>query len=245
MKPMRPGGSGARSARPASQLHETVVASPGRVRALIWIGFPLVGVGVGWLLLSVAGWVSSLPWAPWQGPFELVASVADHPLATVGALVVGGVAGLVLAFLAWQDDLAVTVSRGGVVLKRGGSSSRVDRDAAEAVFMDGNHLVLLGGSAEELAREKTDLSGDRLRAAFEAHGFPWRPGGDPYIDDFRRWVEGMPGLPAGADALLKARERALSKGDGRDVTELRTELAKLGVVVREEGKRQYWRRTRG
>ena len=50
-------------------------------------------------------------------------------------------------------------------------------------------------------------------------------------------------MPSGADALLVARQRVLEKGDRRDVAELRVELARLGVAVRDEGRRQYWRRT--
>jgi hypothetical protein len=37
----------------------------------------------------------------------------------------------------------------------------------------------------------------------------------------------------------------LVKGHDEDIAELRTELAKLGIVVRDEKKRQYWRRIRG
>jgi hypothetical protein len=98
---------------------------------------------------------------------------------------------------------------------------------------------------EELARKATDLDADRLQAAFVIHGFPWLAGGDPHKDEFRLWAEDMPDLPAGANALLKARARALGKGgDGKeDAAELRAELARLGIVVRDEKKRQYWRRT--
>ncbi|MFC0098495.1 hypothetical protein ACFFKH_13285 [Micromonospora marina] len=54
-------------------------------------------------------------------------------------------------------------------------------------------------------------------------------------------MEGLPGLPPGADALLRARQRALDGGHDAETRELHGELARLGVVVRDEGKRQYWR----
>ena len=60
---------------------ETAVAEPAWVRALVWIGFPLLGAGTGWLLKAVAGWVVSLPWAPLQGPFTL-ANQLSHPSAS-------------------------------------------------------------------------------------------------------------------------------------------------------------------
>jgi hypothetical protein len=222
---------------------QTVVAEPGWWRVLVWIGFPLLGLLAGWLLRSVAGWVASLPWVPFQGPFKLVASVPE-PHASVGALVVGGLAGLVLATLAALDRLTVTVADDQVTFTRGGVTRAVKRPLVGAVFLDERRLVLLGRATEELAREASDLDADRLRDAFVVHGFPWRAGGDPYGDEYQRWVDDLPGLPASANALLKARARALDKGDGDEVAQLRADLARLGVVVRDENKRQYWRPSR-
>ncbi len=229
---------------------ETVVSERLWARVMMWIGFPLLGAGAGWLLKSVAGWVVSLPWAPLQGPFELadqlIASFGE-PRATVGALAVGAVAGLVLAFIAEQESLTVALSHDRVSTKRGESARSIERASVNAVFLDKKQLVLLGRSGEELAREASDLDADRLREAFVAHGYPWLAGGDPYEDEYRLWVEDTPDLPAGADALLKARGRALGRGDeGKDdAAALRAELARLGIVVREEKKRQYWRRSTG
>ncbi|MGH3490867.1 MAG: CysS/YqeB C-terminal domain-containing protein [Actinopolymorphaceae bacterium] len=42
---------------------------------------------------------------------------------------------------------------------------------------------------------------------------------------------------------MKARARALDRKDAGDATQLRDELAKLGVVVRDEEKRQFLRTT--
>ncbi|MEU8916541.1 CysS/YqeB C-terminal domain-containing protein [Streptomyces nigrescens] len=52
----------------------------------------------------------------------------------------------------------------------------------------------------------------------------------------------MPGLPQGANALLKARAQLLDKKSStEDLRELREELARVGVVVRDEKRQQYWR----
>lgn len=157
----------------------TVVAPAPVERALVWVGFPLIGAGAGWLLKALAGWATSLPWVPFQGPLELVASIPD-PSATIGSLALGIVAGLVVAVLAERDYVRVT----------------------------------------------------------------WVPGGDPHKDEYRRWVEDLPELPTGANAILRARAPALERGDTEDAAQLRRELGKLGIVVREEAKRQSWRRTR-
>lgn len=218
---------------------ETVVADPKWVSPTMWVGFPLAGAGVGVLLKAIAGWVASLEWAPLQGPFRLLASIAE-PQATIGSLAVGALLGLILAVIAASESVAVTVADDRVTIRRGSDERRFDREPVRAVFVDGKHLVLLGPATEELLREKTDQPPGRIRDAFVAHGYPWHED-DPHGDEFRRWVDGTPGLPPGADALLKARAKALSDGDKNDAAQLRTELARLGLVVRDENKRQFWR----
>jgi hypothetical protein len=163
----------------------TVVAEPRWQRLAVWIGFPLLGIPAGWLFGSVAGWVASLPWAPFQGLFKLVASVPE-PHASVGALAVGGLAGLALAVLAALERLTVTVADDQVAFTRGGVTRTVERSRVGAVSLDGRRLVLLGRAAGELAGEDApDLPADRLRDAFVVHGFPWRER-DPHADDTRR-----------------------------------------------------------
>ena len=83
------------------------------------------------------------------------------------------------------------------------------------------------------------------------HGFTWRDGGDPYAHAYRRWVEGLPedeapdGLPRGANALLSARRRALKRDDRDEADELRQELSRLGISIKDVKDRQHWRRTAG
>ncbi len=226
----------------SSPRNTTVVGPPAGERALVWGGFPLLGAGAGWLLKSVAGWVVSLPWAPFQGPFKLAASFPE-PQATIGGLALGVLAGLVIAFLAEQDNVTATIDDSQVTLTRGDSSRTVPRASIAAVFLDGKQLVLLGHETQQHARMGDAPHSRRLEAAFRAHGYPWRADGDPHASEYRRWVDDLPDLPAGANALFKARERALQKDNHTDIDELRNELAGMGIVVREENKRQYWRRT--
>ncbi|HEV7935146.1 MAG TPA: hypothetical protein VGP70_22900 [Actinomadura sp.] len=167
-----------------------------------------------------------------------------EPEATFGALVLGSLAGLAFACAAEWERLTVTVSDEAVRLKRRGATQEITRTSVSAVFRDGKRLVLLGTATEELAGESSDLKAGRLGEAFLRHGYPWREGGDPYEEDFRRWVDDTPDLPASANALFKACARALEKNDTGDTRQLRTELARLGIVVRDEKKRQHWRATK-
>lgn len=221
---------------------ETVVADAPWAVALVWIVVPLLCAGAAWLLKAAAGWVANLEWAPFQGPFRLVDSIPE-PWGTIGAPLLGLAGGVVLALVIMAESLTVTVSDEQVRLTRDTSVRDIARAPITAVFLDGKQLVLLGANTEELAREACELDAGRLGDAFLAHGFPWRAGGDPHAGEFRSWVEASPDLPASAHALLKVRRLALEKAKKQDAAELREELAKLGVVVRDEKRRQFWRQT--
>ncbi len=219
---------------------KTTVATPVWARTLGWLGLPVSG---GALLLGVdrlADWVVRIPWAPLRGPFRLVQQLPE-PQATIGALVLGGVIGLVLAALADAESLTVRFDGDAVLLTRPSVRRSVPRRDVAVAFRDRDRLVLLGRTGRELAREPAHLSPGRLAPAFRAHGIAWADR-DPYADAYRRWVPGLPDVPADAEAVFVARQAALKGGDSRDADELRGELARLGFVVRDDHKRQYWRR---
>jgi cysteinyl-tRNA synthetase len=54
-------------------------------------------------------------------------------------------------------------------------------------------------------------------------------------------VAAVPDLPVSVNALLNARARALAKGEKAEAAELRAELAKVGIVIRDEKTGQSWR----
>jgi hypothetical protein len=218
----------------------TTVATPIWARVAVWAGLPVLGAA---LLLGVdrlADVVVRLPWAPLRGPFRLIQGLPE-PRATYGALVLGAVAGLVLAGFVDAESLTVRLTRTEVQLSRPGTRRMVPRADVAVAFRDGDRLVLLGRTGRELAREPSHLSAARLARAFTGNGIAWSDT-DPYADAYRRWVPDSPAVSAEANAVFAARQKALGSGDQRDITELREELARLGYVVRDDRKRQYWRR---
>ncbi|QSB12708.1 hypothetical protein JQS43_13475 [Natronosporangium hydrolyticum] len=221
----------------------TVVADPSWVSLLFWVGFPVLGGALGAALRWLVPWLLSLPWTPLPGPLRLVENTPS-PWGTVVAVALGVLAGLGLAYSAANDQLRVVVTDHQIAVTRAGATTEFARHRVQGVFRDGKQLVLLGTEAQELAREASDLPEPALRAAFVGHGYRWHADGDPYFDDFRRWVPGLPELPPGADALFTAREKALHDEDYSDARQLRDELDALGVVVRDDQTRQFWRRHR-
>jgi len=230
-----------------SSFDETVVDDPA-ARVLFWVLFPVLGAGLGWVVHWAAGWIAGVPVAPLRFVFKAIDEAPD-PQATLVAVGVGAVVGLVVSVLAVADMLLVRVSSGEVKLTRGGrgekdARGRLSRGDVTAVFFDRDELVLLGREARELAREKTDLSKTKVEAAFTGKGYPWRADGDPHRDEFRIWTRLDDDLPGVAHGLLIDRAAALEKGKTEDATELREQLLKLGIVVRDEKKKQQWRRDR-
>ncbi|MEU6685115.1 hypothetical protein [Streptomyces sp. NPDC046832] len=197
------------------------------------------GAAAGALLPLLARLLLALPWAPLEGPAELLTSVPE-PALTLATIALGALGGLLLGFWAVHESLSVRVADTHVTLAVRDSSQEFAREEVCACFRDGRQLVLLGPGGLELAREQCGLDWRRLADAFTAHGYRWEEQ-DPHRAEFRRWVPGTPGLPAGADALLRARARTREDEHGAEARELRGELLRLGVVVRDEDKRQYVR----
>ncbi|MCP2328255.1 hypothetical protein HDA40_006762 [Hamadaea flava] len=219
----------------------TVVATPMADRLVGAVGLPLAGAGVGWLARLAAGWIAGLPWAPFQGVFKTIDSFSE-PAATLVTIAIGFAAGVVFAFTAVGEWLTVTVTPASASLARVGEPvTEIARGDVASVFADGKDLVLLGSQGQELAREKSDIKTEQLKAAFAGHGFPWLDGGDPHHEAYKLWVPGVPGLPEGADAVLAARAEAVRKSEDGDKATYRKELLRLGVIVRDEKKHQYWR----
>ncbi|WP_405426877.1 hypothetical protein [Micromonospora sp. NBC_00617] len=223
----------------AGYRRRTVVSGGVVELVVMWGGFPLVGAGVGWLLAATTGWLARLPWVPFSDLVEWLDRLPE-PQATAGTIAVGALAGLVLAGIGTAERLIVSVDAAQVRLRRAEQNRTVARADTRVVFLADKHLVLLDADGAELVRESTDLPAARLAAAFREHGWAWTDG-DPHRSAYRLWVPDLPGLPAGADALLRARERAIERDRRDDARELRRELGRIGVVLRDEGRRQYWR----
>ncbi|MFF8791161.1 hypothetical protein [Streptomyces sp. NPDC015125] len=218
----------------------TKVSEPLWGQVLVCVVFGLIGAGLCWLLKLLANWLVTLPWAPMQGPAKLLTSIPEPGL-TIGAVAVGGFIGLIAGALIKFGELSVGVSDSRVLLTRKGESREFPRADVALVFRAGKQLVLLGHSTEELAREDCDQDARRLAEAFTAHGYSWADE-DPHDQEFQVWVPESPKLSAQAHALLKARDQFLKKpGSSDQLKELGAELRQLDVVVRDKGKRQYWR----
>jgi hypothetical protein len=215
----------------------TTVPTPWWIRLLVWLCLPLVGAALAFLLLRV------FVWLPLPGPFDLVHNLPDK-IATIIGPAVGAIAGLIFAGLVDRESLTVRLTMTGVVLTRPGTKRVLPRGEVAVAFRDGDQLILLGRTGRELAHEPCHLAKTKLQTAFSSYGIAWSDQ-DPYLEAYRRWVPDLPELSPSAHAVFAARQKALESGDDGDKGELREELGRLGLVVRDQRKRQYWRRVDG
>ncbi|GAA1588841.1 hypothetical protein GCM10009789_48110 [Kribbella sancticallisti] len=222
---------------------QTTIGHSAADKLLLYGGLPLLGLALGFFLPRIADWAVEQPWLPLQGPLELI-SRWDGWWVVAIFTVVGALAGVLLAAIALEDTLKVTITNTDVEFVKNKVTTRVPRNQVAVAFLDGREIVLQDARSAELARERHDqLKSEALQIpeAFRTHSYPWSDDGDPHADAFRRWVEDDPDLPPAANAILRARSKAFTQSDKSDLRELRQELAKLDVAVKDKEKHQYWR----
>lgn len=217
----------------------TAVGLSAGERLLLWVGSPLAGLALGFLLPRLPDFLLKIKMLPFRGPLKALGELGESRFA-VAALVLGALAGLVFAWFAIASSLIVTVTDEDIRLDKDESSRAVARADVAAAFVDGKQLVVLDSESRQLVREEHEGRAGDLAGAFRRHGYPWLDA-DPYAELYRRWVPDTPDVPPAVNAILAAREEALKKKVRKDIAELRDEAQKLGIVVREEGTRQYWR----
>ncbi|WP_280617918.1 YqeB family protein [Heyndrickxia oleronia] len=220
---------------------KTILGYSKALGILLYGGFSILGLVLGYFLPRIADWALKLPWLPFEGPIKLIHTLNGPWLPTILAIL-GFIAGIVIAYIAIKEILIITLTDQEILLEKDEQKTRLLNEQIESVFLDGKELVILGKSGYELVREKHDDSPKKICEAFINHGYSWLAEGDPFKEEYRRWVPDSPELSLSANALMKAREMALKKNEVKDVKELRKELEKLGYIVRDEETCQYWRK---
>ncbi|MEU7820651.1 hypothetical protein [Catellatospora sp. NPDC049133] len=208
--------------------------------AAMWATCVVIGAGLGWALRAVSEWAASVDGMPLRDWISVLAKVPD-PYGTVLCVLLGMAFGAEVARRTLKDSVAVSVKPDLVIWRAGKQTRRIARAEISAVYLDGvDDLVFLGTDTGELARANNNLDEDAVKETFLRHGYPFFDA-DPHLEQYMRWVEDLPELSATANALLKARQKALEENAADDAAELRADLAKLGVIVRQNDDRQFYR----
>lgn len=212
--------------------------------AVMLVVIALVGAGIGWLLQWSTGWLLGLGWIPFRGPIRLIDGLPDR-VALPLFVGLGAVLGLVLDGFILGTLTVLKISRSKVAISRGGKVVKtVAASGIAYAFMDRKELVLLDVDARELLRHGVDLDAGEIAEAAKKKGLRWVES-DPQSAAYRLWIDGIPGLPPGGDVVLRARAKAIAAKRTEEILELRSELNKLGIYVRDDKAQQYVRAVAG
>ncbi|HET8717159.1 MAG TPA: hypothetical protein VFM50_05355 [Nocardioidaceae bacterium] len=142
---------------------------------MLWVLalFGMGGLALGALLPVLARWANDLPWAPFQGPLELLGSFGE-PWLVWGRPLLGLAAGLAFAIWVILNSPVLTVGREEIEVRRRGQVERViERTKVDSVHRRGSKVVIETVSGRKLFED--DVEGDRavVRHAFISQGYPW------------------------------------------------------------------------
>ena len=208
-------------------------------KALI-ILVPIVIAGlIGWFSPVIAEWVLTLPIVPMEKLISLIASFNSLWVSIV-ATVIGIIVGVLLTAIIFDESLEVTVSDQNLQLKLGDKVETIEKKDISTIYIENKQLIILGQNSDELYQEVIETKLDSVREAFYQYQYPWVDK-DPYENQYQRWVLGHPDFPEKINALLYARESALRDDKKKDAKYLREDLAKLGIVIKDERNGQYVR----
>lgn len=200
---------------------------------------PILGVLLGWFIVIISGWLIKVPFIPLKEILEWISTLSGIWVSIIGA-VIGGIVGIIFTLYAFHESLKITVSNSDVKLEIKEKAETIAKKDISAIFMEQKYVIILGNNGVELYRGQTDSKREYVEDTFEHYGFPWVDK-DPFENQYLRWVTDYPEFPSHVNALLSARERALENNESEEAKILRNDLARSGVVIRDENKHQYVR----
>ncbi|GGE61404.1 50S ribosomal protein L29 [Priestia taiwanensis] len=233
--------------------NQTVLGLNKSEKTLITTLPAIIGGVLGWFAPAIANWVLTLPIVPMEGLLETITSF-HHLWVSIIGTILGIAAGSALTLFIFHESLEVTVSSSNVQLKFKDNVKTIEKNdistiyihmldkkqRQENLYLENKHLVILGNTGNELYREIIDVKQEAAREVFERYEYPWAEE-DPFADAYERWVPAHPDFPEKINVLLSAREKALKKDKRDEAKYLREDLAKLGVVIKDQRKGQYVR----
>lgn len=223
--------------------NETVIGLSKFEKGLIGLVPMALGGSIGWFIPAIAAWVLTLPIVPMEKLFLLITSF-DSLWVSIVATMIGIIAGILLAFIIFEESLEVAIFDNSLRLKLGDNIETIEKKDILAIYLENKQLVILDLNSNELYRGFIETKEDNVQEAFQTYQYPWKEK-DPFNDQYQRWVLGHPDFPEKINALLYAREHALKEKKKEDAKYLREDLAKLGVVIRDERNGQYVRLAKG
>ncbi|MFJ2743182.1 hypothetical protein ACIO3O_26370 [Streptomyces sp. NPDC087440] len=155
---------------------DSTVLGYSRTRLLrILVGFPAVGLGIGFLLPPLARWVDGSATGPLRRLFGALGGL-EQPWQIALCAFAATLLGLLAAYVAVADATRLTVTGDALVIepRDGKKAKRLARADVAAVYLDGRDLVVRDAAGRELSRGPRQASRHALSTALRTHGYPWQ-----------------------------------------------------------------------
>lgn len=203
----------------------------------------VLGGIIGWFVPTIVKWLLKLPVIPLEKLFILITSLNSQWVSVVAA-VIGIILGIILTLIIFSETLEVTVTENSIRLKLGDSINIIEKKDISAIYFEKKELFILDQNSFEIYRGIIESKEDKVREVLQNYKYPWSEQ-DPFSNQYQRWALGYPDFSEKINVLLHAREQALKEKKKDDAKYLREDLAKLGVVIKDERNGQYVRKVKG
>lgn len=229
-----------------SNYNNTVIGIS-RIEKILWfIGFSIIGAVLGYFLKNILSWVNSNERFSNHKRLSLITKITDFLNSTFGEwaillfIITGVVIGIYLAKMLLRESPIISISNHNIDIDNDLESLTFIRDEIQDIYYDDDELVIISSSGHELLRESYDIKKETLKKAFRNHSYPFNLL-DPYKACFKLWSASVDELSPPGNALMKARALAIKNIDEEEIIDIREELSKLGVIVKDNDTKQYWR----
>ncbi|XCS11635.1 hypothetical protein GBG21_02035 [Aeribacillus pallidus] len=220
-------------------MQNTSTIGMGFLEKLIVVLFPFVLGTIGWFLPKLLDYIKSISFFSDSKVIQLLASFNPFWLSII-LVFAGVVIGVLLSLTVYSEALKMSISDQEILINKDDSERIIRKSEVKEIFMEGHEVIITGHRGEELLREKTDISKEKIRNIFLYHHYPWFEQ-DPYVDKYILWTLEDHTLGEKVNSILYERRKAIREGDKKKAKNLKKDLNELGVVVKDQGEDQYIR----
>lgn len=229
--------------------YNNTIIGVGRIERFLWIiGFSIIGAVVGYFFSYILSWANNIERFSNSRRLSLITKITDFVNSTIGEwdtllfIIIGIVGGIYLGKILLRESPTVSISDYSIAIDNDLESLTFARNEIQEIYYDKDELIIIGTTDHELLRESYDIKEEKLKNTFKNHNYPFSLN-DPYKTYFKQWSSSTDELSIAANALMKARELAIKNKEEDEVIGIRNELSKLGVIVKDDDTKQYWRFT--
>lgn len=224
----------------------TIVGISRTEKYLCIVGLLTGGVTLGYFFKRILEWLNRIEIFSDDSKLSFIAKLTNTLHASFGGwatllfMIIGLLVGLYFVFILLKESPTVFVSEHSVEIKNHIETLTYPFAEVKDIYFDEAELVIVSVSGDEMLRKSYEINKDDLTNALQDYNYPYHHE-DPYKELFHLWSPYIDELSPVQNALLKARDLAKKHEDHEEVDKLVGELSRLNIVVKDKGKKQYWR----